>query len=216
REAARRRLPFRRTHRDAESETRARGGLRDRRVSLRRKESRRQAGHRLAAARPVRRQRSFASHRILFRPESPRTRGAGAEARGAGRTARLHRPGAGRTEPLEHEAFVRVAAVETETRGGSELRPFHRRTFPSRHELAAVASGQKACAMPDEPGGEDRPRRDGALVELALCANSGPQGRHYRPRVKTTPRRAIRFRRGRRKFSKSFKTRDTVIAKRAA
>ncbi len=82
--------------------------------------------------------------------------------------ARLHRQRAGRTEPLEHRAIGRMGAGRTEDRGGSALRPGHRRPVPPRHEAGALPSGQSAAAMhlrPDRAGSAAHKHQEFAQVK---------------------------------------------------
>ena len=63
------------------------------------------------------------------------------------KAAGLHRQRSWRAEPLEHGTKRRMGAGRTEDRGGSDLRSFHRRTFPARHKNRALAERQGAAAM---------------------------------------------------------------------
>ena len=101
------------------------------------------------------------------------------------RAARLHRQGAGRSEPLEYRALRRMGTVETQDRGRGALRPGDRRPLPARHEARPLPPRQGAAAMhlrADRAGGDAgefqapphavtrrESRREGARTAAARC-----------------------------------------------
>jgi hypothetical protein len=102
-----------------------------------------------------------------------RARKAHAQAPGARRTPRLHRQGAGRTQPMEQRALDGLAAGEAGAGRRGELRSGHRRPLSSRHQVPALAPGQAAGSMhlrADRARGAPGEARRGAAPGLGRCA----------------------------------------------
>ena len=128
---------------DDQGQAAAHRRLRRRRLPLCRKE----AGGRLAAARPLRRRGPARPCRLHLRDPGRRAAGADREARSADRAAGLHRQRARRPEPLEHRAVDGVGAAEAGAGGRGPLRPGHRPPLPPRHRLRPLAARQGPEAM---------------------------------------------------------------------
>ena len=136
RETARLALRIRRTQRDGEGQTDPHGRLCCRRISL--CERARIIGSLLLGLYDD----DGLLHHVGFTSafKARRSSRPNEEIRSVAQTAGLYRQCAGRAKPLEHGTQRRMGTGRSENCRGSDLRPFHRRSFPARNKNRALAS----------------------------------------------------------------------------
>src|SRR5207253_2324554 len=100
----------------------------------------------------------------------------------ARRPARFHRQCAGRSEPMVDRALDGLASAETQTHLRGAVRPLLRRTLSPRHQIPALASGQRFAPVYLRSSKSFTESRLGrvALCDLALAAYRHHDTAHVR------------------------------------